>query len=247
MTTKAFVLLSGGIDSTTCLALAVQRFKAENVTAISIDYNQRHVKEISCARKICDVLGIKKYTMIKGLHGLESMLNDPNAKIPDIKYNEIEGVSPMYVPFRNGQLLSLIAAEAHTEVMRLDEERRSKCSNPHSLEKASGVIYFGAHAEDAANWAYPDCTPEFVGAMANAIYIGTYHQVRLEAPFQYSTKAEIIQRGYVLKVPYELTWSCYKGEELHCGACPTCYARHQAFIDAGVTDPTKYATNPIKG
>lgn len=245
MTTKAFVLLSGGIDSTTCLALAIKRHDAKNVLAISVDYNQRHIKEIDCAQDICERLEVVHRT-IKGPQDIKSMLNDTCIEIPDATYNELEGVSPTYVPFRNGQLLSLIAAEAHMDVMRLDEERRSKCSNPQNFEKALGVVYFGAHAEDAAGWAYPDCTPEFVGAMANAIYIGTYHQVRLEAPFQYMQKYEIIQKGCVLKVPYELTWSCYKGEELHCGACPTCYARHQAFIDAGVTDPTKYAANPIK-
>ncbi len=230
---KAFVLLSGGIDSSTCLGLAVLHYGNMNVTAISVNYKQRHIKELACAKDVVEHFKVWDHRIIVGPQDLNSMLNDANQEIPDVTYDEIEGVSPTYVPFRNGQLLSLIAAQAHMEVMDDKDEL--------------AVIYFGAHAEDAANWAYPDCTPEFVGAMANAIYVGTYHQVRLEAPFQYQKKSAIIKEGhFALDVPYELTWSCYKGEELHCGACPTCYARHQAFIDADVTDPTKYAKDPIR-
>ena len=103
------------------------------------------------------------------------------------------------------------------------------------------TIYFGAHAEDAKNWAYPDCTPEFIGAMACAIYIGTYKAVRVNAPLTYITKGQTIEWGTKLNVPYALTWSCYKGEELHCGTCPTCRSRKTAFAEAGVVDPTVYA------
>lgn len=85
-----------------------------------------------------------------------------------------------------------------------------------------------------------DCTPEFIGAMASAIYIGTYHQVRLHAPLTWLTKAEVIRLGVQLNVPYELTWSCYEGGGKHCGVCPTCRARKQAFMDADVVDPTEY-------
>jgi 7-cyano-7-deazaguanine synthase len=154
----------------------------------------------------------------------ESMLTDPQREIPNVDYKDIEGVSPTYVPFRNGQLLSKAAALAQAE--------------------GFSELYFGAHAEDAQNWAYPDCTPEFIGAMANAIYIGTYHKVRLCTPLEWLTKTEVVALGDVLGVPFHLTWSCYAGGEKHCGTCPTCRARHQAFYDAVVDDPTEYADVP---
>ncbi len=103
------------------------------------------------------------------------------------------------------------------------------------------AIYFGAHADDAANWAYPDCTPEFIGGMANAIYIGTYHKIRLYTPLMFMNKAAIIRLGNDLEVDWKLTWSCYEGKELHCGVCPTCRSRREGFIGAAVEDPTEYA------
>jgi 7-cyano-7-deazaguanine synthase len=106
------------------------------------------------------------------------------------------------------------------------------------------ALYFGAHAEDARAWAYPDCTPEFIGAMANAIYIGSYQQLRLRTPLEWLTKADIIQLGDRLGVPWEQTWSCYAGGQSHCGTCPTCRARRQGFVRAGVYDPTMYSSAP---
>ena len=102
-------------------------------------------------------------------------------------------------------------------------------------------IYFGAHAEDAQNWAYPDCTPEFIGSMSSAIFIGTYQRIRLHTPLMWLRKSEIIRRGEILGVDWCTTWSCYKGERLHCGQCPTCLARIRGFQLAGVQDPTVYA------
>lgn len=216
--THALVLHSGGMDSTTCLYLAKRDH--DKVTSISIDYGQRHQKEVFQARRICDELHVD-WTLIKAMEGLKSVLTDKSQEIPNASYDELpKGVSPTYVPFRNGQLLSIVAAQA-------------------SMQEAD-FIYFGAHAEDAQNWAYPDCTPEFVGAMANAIYIGTYHKVRLIAPLIHLMKWEIVVMGVKLSVPWDLTWSCYKGEKLHCGTCPTCISRKGAFTKAGISDPTKY-------
>ena len=154
-----------------------------------------------------------------------SMLTERSAEIPDISYDDIEGVSPTYVHFRNGQLISAITAYA-------------------SADKEAEVIYFGAHSEDAANWAYPDCTPEFIGAMANAVFIGTYKQLRLIAPLTYLDKAGVVRLGTELGVPFANTWSCYKGEAEHCGICPTCRSRREAFIKADIEDPTIYANLP---
>lgn len=225
MTTKAFVLLSGGIDSSTCLALAIGQAASPNdVTAISMHYGQRHVKEIDSARALGSHYGVRHH-VARLDEQPPSMLTDPDKQIPDVSYEDLPaGQSPTYVPFRNGQMLSRIAAIASASISEEDD----------------ALIYFGAHAEDAARWAYPDCTPEFIGAMANAIYIGTYLKVRLIAPFMSNTKAQIVTAGTSFGVPYELTWSCYKGEEVHCGVCPTCRSRKDAFTQAGVADPTIY-------
>lgn len=222
-TTKfnAAVLHSGGLDSTVCLYLAAHFFGGfDKVVSMSIDYGQRHSKEIDIANKLCDKLGVHRFIGTLGIQP-ESMLTNRDSEVPNISYDQIEGVSPTYVPFRNGQLLSTLAAwGAHWE---------------------AEALFFGAHAEDAKNWAYPDCTPEFIGAMANAIYIGSYMKQRLYAPLMHMTKAEIVKTGTQYGVDFSLTWSCYKGEVVHCGTCPTCRARKQAFITAGVDDPTKYA------
>lgn len=284
MNRKAFVLLSGGIDSTTCLHQAIADFAPEQdiigpaligncrgrgldwVEAISIDYGQRHIKEAGYAKATCERLGIKHTVLPIGdwvLGGKNTMLTDRNVAIPDISYEQIKGVSPTYVPFRNGTMLSVITAHAQKYV---NEQIRQKVvelnsrapteGKPHygadgiqiAQEKATAMavdlcgVYFGAHAEDAANWAYPDCTPEFIGAMANAIYIGSYRAIRLYAPIQWDKKDDIIRKGERLGVKWAYTWSCYAGGELHCGTCPTCRARHQGFLKAGVTDPTKYAS-----
>ncbi len=221
----AIVLHSGGIDSTTCLFMAVEAFGRENVVALSVHYGQRHTKEISHAEDICDQISVEHH-IVRLTELPTSMLTNPDVPIPSVSYDELgEGVSPTYVPYRNGNLLSHVAA----------------------IAQAQGVsaIYFGAHAEDAHNWAYPDCTPEFIGAQANAIYIGTYRQVRLITPLEWMTKADVIRVGNALNVPWGLTWSCYKGEMLHCGICPTCRARRDAFEAADTHDPTVYKHTPI--
>ena len=235
MTTKGFVLLSGGIDSSTCLAHAVRDLGRENVQAISIDYGQRHRKELNSAAMISKFFRVPwSSARIEGMPSV--MLTDPTAEVPNISYGEIKGVSPTYVPFRNGQLISHIAGIAQHDVNRLNGVVQL-AEGP----MYEGRIYFGAHAEDAAGDAYPDCRLDFVGAMAAAVYIGTYHAIRLSAPLIEMNKAEIIAHGEKLRVPWCLTWSCYKGEDFHCGVCPTCRARREGFIKAWVHDPTEYA------
>lgn len=224
---KAIVLHSGGVDSTTCLYMAANEYGRRNVAALSFQYGQRHAKEIFCAHEICERIGIEHH-IVKLAELPPSMLTDPDAAVPNVSYADLpSGVSPTYVPFRNGNLLSHVAAIA--------------------MAQGVSVIYFGAHAEDAQNWAYPDCTPEFIGAMANAIYIGTYHKVRLVTPLEWLVKAQIIRVGEELGVPWDLTWSCYRGGEHHCGVCPTCRARRDGFQDAGILDPTSYHRSPNTG
>jgi 7-cyano-7-deazaguanine synthase len=122
-----------------------------------------------------------------------------------------------YVPFRNGLFISTAASIA--------------------LSKNCEKIYYGAHADDAAGNAYPDCSQAFNNAMAAAIYEGSGGVLSLEAPFVGINKAEIVRRGLELKVPYELTWSCYEGGAKPCGECGTCRDRIAAFEANGVKDP----------
>lgn len=232
MTVQHYVLLSGGIDSTTVLGqvtgLLCSRLPLRSqLQCVSVDYGQRHRREIEAAQKITNLLYCDHKILDLRSVVPHTMLTDATSEIPNVHYNDLpEGISPTYVPFRNGLMLSALASYV-----------QGNLGSEHNA-----VIHFGAHAGDAARDAYPDCTFQFTGAMAAAIYIGTYHRVRLEVPFQFMEKDEIIRLGIKLGVPYELTWSCYRGGELHCGTCPTCRSRREAFIKAGVPDPTKYAT-----
>ncbi len=219
---KAYVLLSGGVDSSTCLALANKEYEG-SVTAIIIRYGQRHSKEIIHAATIAKYFGNwhihRDLTGIIGIGGL----TDKSLEVPKVSYDELpKGISPTYVPFRNGLFLSVAASLA-------------------MADREAEVIYYGAHAEDAENDAYPDCSVPFIGAMTDAIYIGTYTQISLIAPFRTKTKKEVVLKGHELGVPWHHTWSCYEGGEIHCGICPTCRSRRDAFFEACVTDPTGYA------
>lgn len=225
MTTKAVVLLSGGLDSTTCAALATRIHLPGEVLGVSYAYGQKHRVELDAAARIAQALGIE-HRIVQVPHdpfqGGTSTLIQGGPENPTGTYEELpSGISPTYVPFRNGTFLSLGAA----------------------IAQASGAeeIWFGAHAEDAARWAYPDCSPEFIGAMANAIYIGTYLQVRLVTPLEWLTKKEIVALGDSIGAPFDLTHSCYNGAIPACGKCPTCLSRLQAFRENGWSDPIPYA------
>jgi 7-cyano-7-deazaguanine synthase len=225
---KALVLLSGGIDSTTCAVLACREFGPENVLALSLFYGQKNAKEIAAAGDVVKCLGIKDH-IIQQLpdifKGGGSTLIDQDKQNPEVSYEELsttQGVSPTYVPFRNANLLSVATSI--------------------SLVKGADTIFYGAHSEDARNWAYPDCTPEFNGAMANAIYIGSYMKVRLITPLQWLTKSEVVALGKRIRTPFELTWSCYNGFEKACGVCPACVVRLHAFEKNGLIDPIDYET-----
>jgi len=225
---KGLVLLSGGIDSTTCAVLACREFGPENVLALSMFYGQKNAKEIAAAGDVVKCLGIKDH-IIQQLpdifKGGGSTLIDQDKQNPEVSYEELsttQGVSPTYVPFRNANLLSVATSI--------------------SLVKGADTIFYGAHSEDARNWAYPDCTPEFNGAMANAIYIGSYMKVRLITPLQWLTKSEVVALGKKIRTPFELTWSCYNGFEKACGVCPACVVRLHAFEKNGLIDPIDYET-----
>lgn len=219
---KAVVLLSGGMDSTLCATMAEREFH-DGVLALTIIYGQKHEREVIAAEKVAQHLHIPHETIRLEPHvlaGAGSALTDPGEEIPSTSYEEIEGVSPLYVPFRNGIFLSVATALA--------------------LKHDASYVYFGAHSEDARRWAYPDCTPEFVGAMANAMYVGTYHKVRLLSPLQWMDKKAIVRAGQTIGSPVHLTWSCYRAGEVACGTCPTCRSRLAAFHANGMEDPIVY-------
>jgi len=226
--TMHFVLHSGGLDSSVLLHLLANTYAPAWVHSLSINYGQRHSKETAIASAFAGNLLIAHSEISLPRDLLAGhVLTDPDAAMPNASYEELpEGVSPTYVPFRNGMMLSLLAAFAQSYLVRRKLEH--------------GIIYFGAHAEDAERSAYPDCTPEFAKAMAVAVTIGTYGMVDVNAPFIHDTKADIVRSGHAIGTDFAATWSCYKGDEFHCGTCPTCRARKGAFMAAGVADPTIY-------
>jgi len=189
------------------------------VHALAVDYGQRHRKELAFAQNLCATLGvvfeIANLTGITKFLGSALTRNDP---IPEGRYAE-DSMQATVVPNRNMIMLSVAAGWA----MSL---------------KADAVAY-AAHAGD--HTIYPDCRPEFANALDAAIRLGDWHQVYLYRPFVGKTKAELVTLGASLGVPFENTWSCYKGGEKHCGVCGTCIERREAFCEAGVDDPTEYA------
>jgi 7-cyano-7-deazaguanine synthase len=241
---KAIVLHSGGLDSTVVLGLAFQKFTSKEIVSLGISYGQKHSRELEAAQKVCDIFRVKRMNVslpIDIFRGAGSTLVDPDKPNPELTYEELAesvGPSPTYVPFRNATFLSIATALA----LKFDAENAKSAEflgRAHA-DRPPVEIWYGAHAEDAHNWAYPDCTPEFNGAMMNSIYIGSYQRVRLLTPFQWSTKADIVNVGARLGLPLELTYSCYNGGELHCGVCPTCIGRKEAFRIAGREDPVQY-------
>lgn len=226
---KALVLNSGGVDSTTCVALAIQKYGNENVITASLYYGQKHDKELECARKIAeyykvkhieeDISNVMKYakdvcTLVKGGNEIEH-----KSYVEQIQENG-EGRVATYVPFRNGLFLSI--ATAYADSLFPEEEVE---------------IYYGAHADDAAGQAYADCSPEFAKAMDEAINIGTYGKIHINRPLINMNKAEVVKTGLSLNVPYELTWSCYEGGDKPCLECGTCIDRLNAFKLNGIEDP----------
>lgn len=225
MATKAVVLCSGGLDSTTLLAQTVQTYGAENVTALSIYYGQKHHRELQAAQAVSEYYDVELKTLdLTGVfaESNSSLLTHSDQAIPTESYaeqlsNADTTLVSTYVPFRNGLFLSAAASMA--------------------LSLNASVLFYGAHHDDWAGDAYPDCSQAFVEAMNTAIVEGTGGELRLEAPFVTWSKADIVRAGLALGVPYELTWSCYEGGDEPCGVCATCLDRTRAFELNGCTDP----------
>jgi 7-cyano-7-deazaguanine synthase len=211
----AVLILSGGLDSTTLLYKLIA--DGYQVDTITFDYGQRHKREIDSARKIAAIKGVSH--RVVDLGAITPLLGDSallgGKDIPSCHYTE-EAARQTVVPNRNMIMLSIAAGYA--EAMKISE------------------VFYAAHAGD---WAiYPDCRTSFIDAMRAAIRLATaWNPVELKAPFAGITKAEIVKLGLDLKVPYELTWSCYQGCDEPCGVCPTCIERAEAFAANGIKDP----------
>ena len=224
---KAVVLLSGGLDSSTCLAVALKKHPASEVLAVNMYYGQRHDREMESARKIARYYAVELMEMDLSVIFARSdcsLLKTSKNAIPEGSYEEQQKETPgkpvsTYVPFRNGLMLSAAASIA--------------------ISVGASEVYYGAHADDAAGNAYPDCSPKFTEAIDRAIEYGTDGQVQIVAPFIRKNKADIVYEGTMLGVPYDLTWSCYEGGEHPCGKCGTCIDRKKAFEANGLKDPVQ--------
>lgn len=223
MTSPAVVLLSGGLDSATTLAMA--RAAGHDCHCLSIDYGQRHRSELDAAARVAQALGAKAHKVVRidlGAVG-GSALTDPAIAVP------VDGVQPgipvTYVPARNTIMLALALAEAEVT--------------------GAADIWFGANAVDYSG--YPDCRPEYMRAFEALANLATKaavegRRLRLHTPIITLSKADIIRRGSALGVDYALTVSCYQADAAGraCGVCDSCRLRRAGFEGAGIADPTRY-------
>ena len=210
------IIYSGGLDSTTLLYEEQRRV----ALAVTFDYGSNHAaREIACARHHCSLLGVEHLVIELGFMSRyfnSSLLRGADA-IPDGNYAE-DNMKSTVVPFRNGIMLSVACGLAESR----------------GLTRVLIANHGGDHA------IYPDCRPEFVAAMDGAMQAGTYDGVTLAAPYTHLSKADLVRRGVALGVDYGQTYSCYRGGEHHCGTCGTCTERREAFLQAGIPDPTVY-------
>ena len=219
---KVCVLLSGGMDSVTALHHAAREHDV--VSALSFDYGSKHnASEIPCAQWHAAQLGVP-HTVIALPFVNEHFASDllqSGGDIPDGHYAE-ENMKRTVVPFRNGIMLSIAAGFAESR-------------------GAEGLV-IAAHSGDHA--IYPDCREPFMQAMSDAIRLGTYVEIEVLRPFINTDKTGIARLGAELAVDFARTWSCYKGGAIHCGTCGTCVERREAFLLAGLADPTPYLATP---
>ncbi|AWB57894.1 MULTISPECIES: 7-cyano-7-deazaguanine synthase QueC [unclassified Colwellia] len=217
MSNKVVVIFSGGMDSFTVLNRALKDGK--EVYALTFDYGQKHVKEIACASKVCQQLGVAhKVIDISAINQIlaGSSLTD-DIEIPEGHY-EAESMKSTVVPNRNMILLSLAVGYA--------------------VSVKASQVYYGAHSGDHA--IYPDCRPEFVMKMNDVCKIANYEAVEIFSPYLTNNKSDILTDGLKMGLSYEDTWTCYNGREKACGKCGACQERLEAFADNNITDPLPY-------
>lgn len=227
---KAVVILSGGLDSTTCMGIAAKA--GYELLPLTFDYGQRHRLELENARRVAEHYGVSDRHKVISLGFLKdfggSALTDESIDVPDMTKEDSnqESIPVTYVPGRN--LLFLSIATSYAEA------------------KGAEAIYIGVNALDYSG--YPDCRPEFIRKVEEVVALATKvgvegKPIRIETPLVEWTKADIIREGTRLGVPYQLTTSCYNGKQDACGVCDSCRLRLKGFAEAGLTDPISYAVH----
>ena len=215
---RFIVLLSGGMDSTTALAWAATQ--GDVVECVSVDYGQRHRRELASAEQVAAHYGVPLRVLdlssfAAALGG--NALTDASVDVPEGHYAD-ESMRATVVPNRNATFLMAAAGVA--------------------AAAGADAVVTAVHAGDHP--VYPDCRPEFITAADEAARLGTGGAVRVLAPFVNDSKTDVARIGADLDAPLHLSWSCYNGRDRHCGRCGTCVERAEAFRDAGLTDPTEY-------
>jgi 7-cyano-7-deazaguanine synthase len=226
---KAVVLLSGGMDSCVCAAIARERHGVANLALLHAGYGQRtEQRELQAFTEIAEFYGVRERMIVhldhfRAIGG--SALTDKNIAVPENELHtpaetQASTIPVTYVPFRNAHFLSVAVSWAEAI--------------------GATAIYVGAVAEDSSG--YPDCRPEYYRAFQEVIRVGTRPETQIEVmtPVISLKKSEIIRRGIDLGAPLHLTWSCYQGEDTACGACDSCLLRLRAFAEAGVADRIPY-------
>lgn len=226
---KAVIILSGGLDSTTCMGMA--RAQGYELYPLTFDYGQRHRKELENATWVAEHYGVKDRHKVVVMDFLReiggSALTDASIDVPEVMEEPDKGgasrIPVTYVPGRN--LLFLSIATSYAEVIGAE------------------AIYIGVNALDYSG--YPDCRPEFIQKVEDVIRYATKvgvegESIRIETPLIHLTKADIVREGLKLDVPYHLTTSCYNGREEACGVCDSCRLRLKGFDEAGSKDPIPY-------
>jgi 7-cyano-7-deazaguanine synthase len=243
MSKKAVIVLSGGLDSTTCMGIA--RDKDYELYPVTFNYGQRHSREVIQAKEIGVYFGVKDHRIVDisflyqigGSALTDNMIDVPTENKQQVtqgqgeeestsKEKEEDVIPATYVPARNMIFLSL--ASAYAEVIGAE------------------AIYIGVSAVDYSG--YPDCRPEFIDSMNQTVQLATKagatgKQIEIKTPLIDLTKAETIEEGLRLEVPYQLTTSCYLGAETACGECDSCKLRIKGFKEAGAKDPVPYSIN----
>ena len=223
---KAVAIVSGGMDSVT-LVHHLQAIGHQVVVA-SFDYGQRHKKELEFAKAVAERFDLDHHLIdLSNITKLiaTSALTSDSIEVPDGHYAE-ETMRQTVVPNRNAIMLNVAAGLA--------------------IQVEAGHIATGVHAGD--HYIYPDCRPQFISSLEQMLKIANEGFIdpdfSILAPFVNSTKGEIARRGDELNVPWDKTWSCYKGGDIHCGSCGTCFERREAFGEFDLHDPTEYLATP---
>ena len=222
---EAVVLLSGGLDSSTVLAMACEQ--GHEIVALTFDYGQKHLRELNSARKVAKHFKAKEHVVIPLDIGryVQSSLTQDSLVIPEASAiaGQPAGIPSTYVPSRNTIFLSIAASIAES--------------------RGAERIFIAVNSVDFSG--YPDCTPDFLEAFQRVLNVGTKagklgKTLKIEAPILEMSKADIVREAVRLKVPLDMTWSCYRGGVKACGRCDSCVLRLRGFAEAGVDDPLEY-------